>query len=274
MESAHATRNVLHCYRCWHNGHEVIFGRGRVQNQYTSILKSTYVKPAAGLYQSVSYAAGMVNHWILSKYHLCDWKHKFFTQNASINCESYTKNDSHNYGDSNHSITLEHIVNYDSHCTFRSGVCAWLITHIIWEPNATGVRVWKVAGWSGLQLISLLNGDNCIALKQRIHVPFPGEWSVLNMQLCVTKFAVPDCRVRCRSRGSSDNGLCWISSDQWSSQLEGWLIHNGNRMYFNSSVIIRQSRYNICVETISIKRKSASVYRKWARSDKNKIIST
>jgi hypothetical protein len=60
--------------------------------------------------------------------------------------ESYTKNDSHNYGDSNHSITLEDIVNYDSHRSFWGRVCTRLVANVIWEPYATGVRVWKVAG--------------------------------------------------------------------------------------------------------------------------------
>jgi hypothetical protein len=94
------------------------------------------------------------------------------------------------------------------------------------------------------------------------------------MQLRITKFAIPDGRVRCRSRGSSDDGLCWISPDQRSSQLEWRLIYYGNRMNLNSSVVISQSRNYICIKAVSIKRKCASIYSKWTRSDENKIIST
>lgn len=60
--------------------------------------------------------------------------------------ESYIKNNSHNYGDSRHSIPFEDIVNNYTYCSFRSGISTWLVTNIIREPNAAGVWVWEIAG--------------------------------------------------------------------------------------------------------------------------------
>jgi hypothetical protein len=60
--------------------------------------------------------------------------------------ESYIKNNSHNYGDSRHSVTLENVVYDNSHCTFRSGVCTRLVSDVIRKPYAASVWVREIAG--------------------------------------------------------------------------------------------------------------------------------
>jgi hypothetical protein len=181
--------------------------------------------------------------------------------------ESYIKNNSHNYGDSRHSVTLKNVINDNSHCTFRSGVCTRLVSDVIRKPYAASVWVREIAGWNRFQLISLLRCDNSVSLKKRKHVPFPDERCVLSMQLCITKLAITDCRVGRRSRGSCDDGLGRIGTNQRSSQLKRRLIYYCHRMNLNIGVVISQPRNNICVKTISVQRKSTSVNGKWTWSD-------
>jgi hypothetical protein len=89
----------------------------------------------------------------------------------------------------------------------------------------------------------------------------------LSVQLCITKLAIADCRVGRRSRGSCDDGLGRISTNQRSSQLKRRLIYYCHRMNLNIGVVISQPRNNICVKTISVQRKSTSVNSKWTWSD-------
>lgn len=84
-------------------------------------------------------------------------------------------------GDSNHCVSLEHVIDYHTDSTFWCWISTGLVTNIIRKPYPASVRIREIASWSRLQLIGLLYGDDCISLKELIHVPLPSKWSILDM---------------------------------------------------------------------------------------------